>query len=134
MNRYQAELYHYGVKGMHWGIRRSREELKFNKSSVIASVNRAVANTITKKGIKLTSFSDHAGERAQERKITAKSIIDAVKKPLYISNVVADKEGRPSQRFIGEFATVSINPQTGVIGTIWPTGTKKRNKYKHGGK
>lgn len=37
---YQVELRHYGVKGMKWGVRRSKEELAYNKNSVITAVNR----------------------------------------------------------------------------------------------
>lgn len=118
MNRYQAELYHYGVKGMKWGVRRSKEELKYNKSSVIASVNRSISTITTKNGVKLSALSDHAGDQARDRKVGAKAIVDAVKNPLYIRPTVTDKQGRPSQRFVGKSVTVNVNPTTGVICTI----------------
>ena len=132
--RYPEELYHYGVKGMKWGVRRSKESLRYNKSSVIASVNRSVSKTVTKNGIKLTALSDHAGDQARDRKVSAKAIIDAVRNPLYTESVTIDKKGRPSQRFIGKNATVNVNPSSGVISTVWRTGTKTRKKYERGGR
>jgi hypothetical protein len=53
---------------------------------------------------------------------------------LYIKQVRYDNLGRPSQRFIGKYATVNVNPTSGTIVTIWPTSTKKRMKYSRGGK
>lgn len=134
MNYYQAELYHYGIKGMRWGVRRSKEELRYNKSSVIASVNRSIKSHVTRNGIRLSSLSEHAGDQARDRKVSAKAIVDAVKNPLYIKQVRYDNLGRPSQRFIGKYATVNVNPTSGTIVTIWPTSTKKRMKYSRGGK
>jgi hypothetical protein len=32
--RYSGELYHYGVKGMKWGVRRTKEQLGHKKSRV----------------------------------------------------------------------------------------------------
>ena len=32
MNRNQYELYHYGVKGMKWGVRKKRDKSSFNTS------------------------------------------------------------------------------------------------------
>ncbi len=81
----------------------------------------------------MSSISDHASKQAQDRKVSSKNIIDAIINPLYIRKVTTDQYGRKSQRFIGDKATVNVNPDTGVIATVWPTGTKTRNKYKKGG-
>ena len=123
---------HYGIKGMHWGVRRTKEELMYDKYSVTASTNRMIKNVVTKNGIKMTSLSDHAGNQARDRKVSSKSIVDAVKNPLYINKVKYDDIGRPSQHFIGAKATLSINPETGVIASLWPTGKRILRKYSKG--
>lgn len=120
---------HYGVKGMKWGVRRTREQLKYNKNSITASVNRLLIKVAAKNGILIRSISDHAANQASERKVSAKEIVDALKKSLYIRDVRTDKSGRKSQRFVGYSATVNVNPDTGVISTVWRTGTRERNKY-----
>ena len=120
---------HYGVKGMKWGVRRTPEQLKYNKNSVTASVNRSLIKVATKNGILVRSISDHAANQASERKVSAKEIVDALKNSLYIRDVRTDKSGRKSQRFVGYSATVNVNPDTGIISTVWRTGTRERNKY-----
>lgn len=84
----------------------------------------------TSNGIGVTKFSKHMEERASERKVSINDIKDALINPLYIDEIKIDSLGRPSQRFIGEKATVNVNPQTGTIATIWKTGKNKINKYK----
>lgn len=129
------EIYHYGIKGMKWGVRRSPEELGHNKYSVLSRTNRFLSNNVvTRNGYRVTSISDHASSQAQNRKVTTENIIDTIKNPLYIRKITVDDLGRKSQRFIGNKATVNINPDTGIITTLWPTGTKTRNKYRGDGK
>lgn len=132
MNLSENGLLHYGVKGMKWGIRRTKEELKYNKSSVVATVNR--------KGIKVQiggktltcRMSDHAGDQAASRNVSKKDIIDAISKPLHTGNIVYDSKNRSSQRFIGKRATININPNDGTICTLWRTGERTSRKYMNG--
>lgn len=130
----QNELYHYGVKGMKWGVRRNKNELKYNKHSITASVSRSLKGKKTKTGVVISLVSDHASDQASKRKVSSKEIIDALSNPLMIKDRNADQKGRRSQRYIGKSATVNINPDTGVITTVWPTGTSVKRRYLNGGK
>lgn len=130
-NNYKWELFHYGVKGMKWGVRRSREELKYNRNSVAASVNRSIKvfKVATKNGILVRGFSEHAADQAEERGVSANQIVSALQRPIYIGKVKTDEEGRRSQRFIGRKATANVNPDNGVITTVWKTGHRDIKKY-----
>lgn len=123
------EIYHYGVKGIKWGVRRSKEELKYNRNSVYASVNRSIPKIASKNEILVRSFSQHAADQAQDRKVSAKDIVDALKKPFYIEPMRIDDYGRKSNRFIGEKATVNVNPDNGNVTTVWNTGSRDKKKY-----
>ncbi len=129
----QTFLMHYGVKGMKWGIRRTPEELRYNPSSVMASVNRKGINVVTSAGGRVASMSSHAGDQAKQRKVSAKEIVDALRSPLYIKPVKYDEQGRPSKQYIGSSATVCVNPEDATISSIWKTGSKTRLKYQKGG-
>ena len=59
-------------------------------------------------------------------------IQEALTKPLEISKIKEDSKGRKSKRYIGEQATVAVNPDTGVVTTVWPTSSKLRDKLKGG--
>lgn len=74
----------------------------------------------------------HAEIRKIERDISDTDINDAINNPLHKGDVVTDKFGRRSVRYIGEKATVCINPDTGAVVTTWRTGTKTANKYRKG--
>lgn len=67
-------------------------------------------------------------ERSEERGVSLDDVKDALTNPLHIDEIKHDDQGRPSQRFIGEGATVNINPETGIITTVWKTGSGKIKK------
>ena len=75
-------------------------------------------------------MSVHAIGRIKERNVTMDAIKDALANPLDRSGVKLDSEGRPSVRIIGAKATVSINPDTGFITTVYPTHSKTARKLK----
>ncbi|WP_058270445.1 phage minor head protein [Olsenella massiliensis] len=74
-------------------------------------------------------MSKHAAERKVERGISDTSIKDALENPLHITEVKVDKYGRPSQNYIGKDATAVVNPETGKITTVYPTGKSRLKKY-----
>ena len=86
----------------------------------------------TSNGITISGVSLHTNQRAKERVVSAQSITDTLRTPLHISDIKYDSRGRPSQRFIGKEATVNINPDTGIVTTIWRTGKKTVKKYQRG--
>lgn len=129
-----AALFHHGIKGQKWGVRRSPEELRYDKHSIESFVNNRAIQVTTANGKKITSMSSHAGDQAQSRKVSAREIVDALKSPLYIKPTKNDSDGRPSQQFIGKSSTVSINPNSGIITSVWRTGTKTRERYQKGEK
>lgn len=81
-------------------------------------------------GLKIQGLSSHAVERAAERGIKEIDIKSALISPLKINDIIIDNYGRKSQRFIGEVATININPDTGTVITMWKTGKSTRKKYK----
>lgn len=89
-----------------------------------------IIKTTAANGLKVEIIGVHTLEMAEERGVTSAAIKDAVENPLFIRGVVIDEFGRKSQRFIGEVATVNVNPETGKIATVWRTGKKTRKKYK----
>ena len=84
----------------------------------------------TKNGIEVSTVSEHTIERAKERNVSRTDISNALENPLKIRDIVIDDNGRKSQRFIGENATVNINPDTGNVITVWKTGSGTKNKYR----
>lgn len=40
-----------------------------------------------------------------------------------------NEKGQPSQRFIGQHATVNVNPENGCVTTVWKTGHDTIRKY-----
>lgn len=93
------------------------------------SFSSSIIKTETQNGISINSISAHTLERAEQRSVTASDIIQSLKEPLHIGEVITDDQGRRSQRFIGETATVNVNPDTGKVTTVWKTGKATRRKY-----
>lgn len=63
---YGGELYHHGIKGMKWGVRRTPEQLGHRTSNRSASSNKDSGSS--KKRIKIRSVSDEDLRKATERK------------------------------------------------------------------
>lgn len=129
-----TELYHYGIKGMKWGVRRTKEQLAHDRYSIQArTIRRLKKPFYSANGVLVTSISAHALDRCEEksRPVTVEGIFDALKKPLNHDSIKTkyDGKGRPSQRLIGKMATVNVNPENGTITTVWPTGHDTLRKY-----
>lgn len=83
----------------------------------------------TSDGVVIKDLSYHFAERCEERGVTMVGVQDALTKPLNITNIKVDEEGRPSLKYIGRYATVSVNPDNGAITTAWRTRSKLVKKY-----
>ncbi len=92
--------------------------------------NDIIFNIKTSNGIQINRISEHLVERSEERGVFRKDIENAVLKPLHICDVKIDENGRKSQRFIGESATININPEDGTVITVWKTGKSTVKKYR----
>ncbi|WP_353106246.1 minor capsid protein [Acetoanaerobium noterae] len=101
---------------------------EWKKTHILDSFNKKGYNIITSNGISINENSIHALERAEERGISKDEIINALLMPLQILEPRIDEIGRKSQRFIGNEATVNINPDIGTVITVWKTGKKTREK------
>ncbi len=135
--RHTYELYHHGIKGMKWGVRRTKEELRYDRYSISATLNRNLKNVKTPNGVKVQKISLHALERIEkqpDRRVTARDITNALEKPLHIGEIRLDKLGQRSIRYIGKNATTNVNPDNGVITTIWKTGHREIKKYSKKGR
>ena len=107
-----------------------KKEQKKKAKTLDNKNSSVIMNVKASNGVKVKSLSKHTLERCEERGVTKSHIKEALKTPLHISEVKTDKQGRKSQRFIGENATVNINPDTGKVSTVWKTGARTIKKYK----
>ena len=99
--------------------------------------NKAVENVgkSSKMKLDLQHFADktkHASERLTQRNVTDVEIDDAIQNPLHKGGIVIDEQGRKSVKYIGNDATVILNPDTSEVITTWKTGSRIRKKYGKG--
>lgn len=76
-------LMHYGIKGMKWGVRRTKEQLAHDRSSIQARMNSKLRTPVkASNGILVTRFSDHALDRTQteSRPVTVEGIFGCIEK------------------------------------------------------
>lgn len=101
---------------------------EYNKS-VSSKATAATRSIVSSDGISVKKTS-HSITQAVKRNITNDQIADTLKNPLNITDVKYDSQGRPSKKYIGEKATVAVNPENGNIVTVHGTHTKLLNKLK----
>ena len=101
---------------------------EYNRS--VNSKATAVTRNITSSDGLSVKKTAHSIEQASKRGVTNSQIGDALKNPLKITEVKYDVQGRPSKKYIGEKATVAVNPENGNIVTVHGTHTKLINKLK----
>lgn len=82
----------------------------------------------TKNGIKVAGVAGHFKERLLGRGVSEDDVINALKNPLHIGKIKYGEKGS-SQVFIGNNATIVINPDSGVLISTYPTGRERRKKY-----
>lgn len=109
--------------------KKEQKEQKKKAKTLDNKNSSVIMNVKASNGVKVKSLSKHTLERCEERGVTKNYIKEALKNPLHISDVKTDSQGRKSQRFIGENATVNINPDTGKVSTVWKTGARTIKKY-----
>ena len=103
--------------------------------SIEKEVNNNIVCILTPNGIKISELSHHGIERfigdGDKRKgVSVEGVRDALVNPLDIKDIKVDSLGRKSQKFVGERATISINPETGNIIQTNPTSSKLAERLK----
>lgn len=79
----------------------------------------------TSNEVNITGFAKHGLNRVIEHGVNPSAILDALKNPLKVGNIVVDQLGRQSQHFVGRYCEVVINPKTGQIISVNPTSSAK---------
>jgi hypothetical protein len=82
----------------------------------------------TPDNIEISGVSLHIKERMFERSVDKRHVSDAITNPLQIKDKPVDELGRKSRKYIGEHATIAINPDTGYLLTTYPTGSSVRRR------
>jgi hypothetical protein len=117
-----------GLKNGISGINKTKKAVEITKEGI----NTVKKGIKTANGLEINGFVEHGLNRAigdvERAGVKSNAILDALKNPLKINNVVIDQIGRESQRFIGQLGEVVVNPQTGKIVSVNPTSTSKAVK------
>ena len=99
------------------------------KATQTQAFHNAINGTITSDGI-IVKSTIPLYARAREREITTGEIIGALTAPLDITPIKYDAKNRPSKRYVGEKATVSVNPTNGNATSCNKTYSKLVQKLK----
>ncbi|MDD3212785.1 MAG: phage minor capsid protein [Eubacteriales bacterium] len=98
-------------------------------TAMVKKANAAYTTLASTPDGRQTKATSHLMARAAERGVSADAINDAIRSPLHIKPVKYDEENRPSRQYIGETATVAVNPDTGDVTSAWVTGSRTKKKY-----
>lgn len=110
------------------GKRQNVHTKQWTDSQESAMIEKRKIIGLRTNNVAISDISQHAYERIEERNVTLEAVKDAIEHPLKTGEIKHDADGRPSFKIIGRKATISINPETGVITTVYPTHTKTANK------
>ena len=80
--------------------------------------------------ITINGVSKHLLDRKTSRNLSLGDIENGLSNPLKITNVKIDSEGRKSLQYIGERATIVLNPVNGNIVSVWKTGSNRIKKLR----
>lgn len=96
--------------------------------------NKQIVGIVTTEGTKIAEISYHFYSQAKDRKllyvVNQQSIEEALTKPLKVGKIKVDERGRRSQQYIGKTISVAVNPDTGVIASVWKTSSERVAKLK----
>ena len=109
-----------------------QEALEENAWKQRDSELQTLVGTKTANGVVVTSIDKHCVEQSLKRNVEVSHCLDALVNPLHVSSVRYSPRGEPSQLYIGNSATIAVNPDTGKAVTVYTTGSRVRKKY--GGK
>lgn len=103
----------------------------YNKS-VAGKATASMRTGKTTDGIQ-TRLTEHAVFRAVGRNVDVAQIKEAIAKPLGIEPVQHNERGEPTKVYVGEIASVPVNPETGDIPSVWRTRPSKAKRLKEEG-
>lgn len=143
-SKYRIQMQQYKDFAKHFGMKEQKERIYIDglgklgtqgisterliqKINLYKGYEKAQGIVIGNSGLVSTRVGKHFIERAVERDISPEKIIDALNNPLNIGKIKVDKNGW-SQKVIGQFATVVINPGDGNLITVYKTSSKVAKK------
>ena len=141
---YSDEIYHYGIKGMRWGVRRSRAQLVRNKSSAYNSeknewIKEPEGGSIKKQINVMNAENRLKLAKTREEKKTAKAGLEQAKKDLKdgykeyqtFEKDMAKKYGKTSQYVFDPDTKKFTNKKTGkTVKDYEYTGMQMYEAYK----
>lgn len=80
--------------------------------------------------ITINGVSKHLLDRKTSRNLWLEDIENGLSNPLKITDVKIDSQGRQSLQYIGERATIVLNPANGNIVSVWKTGSNRVKKLR----
>lgn len=113
-----------------FGRSESSKAVWANRKANTVAPAKEMVGIQTPNGITISKSSIHISEKMAERGVTMESVQKALQNPLDITKIKVDDRGRRSLKYIGENATVAVNPDTGRAITVHGTHTKLVNKLK----
>jgi RHS repeat-associated protein len=124
---YLAGIGNYAEAALEWGLAIATMGESAEANAVVGEVKGALeaVEAVEPVAGKITGFTEHGVDQAITREVSPGAIVDAVKDPLKVKDVVVDSLGRPSQRYIGREAEVVLNPETGKVVSVNPTSSRK---------